>query len=166
MASTVDPPCAWREESFTCDTTDGSLTQSTSRNSSVSLWGWSPGFSRLKPGLQPQSETLPSKLYGQSSANRRRDGRPSRCVIRVQPDVLLCQVARPEAAAAVAECEAQPHVNLALALQVRARGCGVERLRRAAVVEQQGAQPQRQLVLLEYHAAVARRRHDAAPVWI
>src|SRR4051812_28845195 len=72
----------------------------------------------------------------ESIANRRRFFYPSRRVIRVQPDVLVGQIARPEAAAAVAEREAQPQMNLAFALQVRRRRGHVERLRRAPVVQQ------------------------------
>jgi hypothetical protein len=35
---------------------------------SVPVWRWSPGFSRLKPGLQPQTDTLPG---GRSAAGPR-----------------------------------------------------------------------------------------------
>src|SRR5512144_780691 len=66
---------------------------------------------------------------------------PSRRVLGVEPDVLVGQIAGPESASSGPEREAQPQLDVALALQVRRGGGGVERLRHALVVEQHVAQP-------------------------
>ena len=58
----------------------------------------------------------------------------------------------------------QPEVHLAVVLQVRRRGGGVERQRRAVAVQQHVAHPQRQVLLLERHAGVPGGGHDPAPV--
>src|SRR4051812_6082227 len=70
----------------------------------------------------------------------------SRRVVRVQPYVLVGQVAGPEGAAAAAEREAQAHAHVAVVLQIGGHGGLVERPRCAGLVQQRLAQPERQIL--------------------
>jgi tetratricopeptide (TPR) repeat protein len=115
------------------------------------------GVRDLAAGLARRETNAPGKPGGSIGSRR---------VLRVEPHVLVRQVAGPEGAAAGAEGEAQAQVDVPLAPQVRRGGGAVERLRHPAVVQQQVAQPQRQLLLLELHAGVTRRRDDPPPVGV
>src|SRR5262245_47825967 len=82
---------------------------------------------------------------------------PSRRVLGVELDVLVGQIAGPERAPRRPQREAQPQIDVPLALQIRRGRGGVEGLRHAFVVEQHVPQPQRQLLLLERHPGVPGR---------
>src|SRR5438105_8977144 len=90
----------------------------------------------------------------------------SRRVLRIESHIFIAKVTSPERAMARSERKAETQTDFPVVLQIRGGRGGVKGLRRAGMIEEHVAQPQRQLLFLEHHPRVTRRGYDAAPVGV
>src|SRR5262245_49455511 len=112
------------------------------------------------------SRRLPGRRRPRIPPDRPSTNEMSRRVVRVQVHVFGREVAGPEGAAGAAVVEAKAHGDFTIVLEVGRGGRGVEGQGDSVAVEQHVAEPQRQIVLLEWHAGVTGGRDEAAPVGI